>query len=95
MCVDSKVLLTKSLKQAENLVNGSIGFVKEIMYAKNEIQPATSLCMLLLNLVIRTLTSLFQADAEKHGWVSIRPTITTWFMYDSNVYVEHSCTRIP
>ena len=36
MCVASKVLLTKDLKQAANLVNGSTGIVKDVIYAKND-----------------------------------------------------------
>ena len=36
MSLDSKVLLTKELKHAANLVNGSVGFAKEIIYAENE-----------------------------------------------------------
>ena len=44
MCVDSKKLLTKKLKQAANLVNKSVGFVKDVIYAKNE-TPASNLAM--------------------------------------------------
>ena len=36
VCMDSKVLVAKKLKQAANLVNGSIGFVKEMIWAENE-----------------------------------------------------------
>ena len=43
-CMDSKVLLPKNLKQATNLVNGSVGFAKEIIYTKNE-TPASNLPM--------------------------------------------------
>ena len=39
-CVDSKVLLTKNLKYAANLVNGSVGFAKETIYIKNEISAS-------------------------------------------------------
>ena len=35
-CVDPKVLLIKNLKQAANLVNGSTGIVKEIVYAEHK-----------------------------------------------------------
>ena len=36
VCVDSKVLPTKFLKNVENLVNGSVGFVGEIIHDVNE-----------------------------------------------------------
>ena len=32
LCVDAKVMLFHNLKQDSNLVNGSIGYVKEIVY---------------------------------------------------------------
>ena len=44
MCVYSKVLLIKNLKQVDNLINKSVGFMKEIMYAKNE-TPVSNLPM--------------------------------------------------
>ena len=44
MCVGSKDLLTKNLKQAANLVNGNTGIVKDIIYAENE-TPANNLLM--------------------------------------------------
>ena len=34
--VDSKVLLTKNFKWSATLVNESVGFVKDIIYVKNE-----------------------------------------------------------
>ena len=27
-------------------------------------------------------------------WISIKSTRTTWYMHDSNVYKEYSCTQI-
>lgn len=32
LCVDAKVMLFHNLKQESNLVNGSVGYVKEILY---------------------------------------------------------------
>ena len=40
LCVDSKVTLFHNMKQDWNLVNGSIGYVKEIVYAEGEKAPS-------------------------------------------------------
>ena len=42
MCVGSKDLLTKNLKQAANLVNGSTGIVKDVIHVEND-TPANNL----------------------------------------------------
>ena len=47
MCVSSKVLSTKNLKQAANLANGSVEFVKDIIYAENE-TPTNKLSMYII-----------------------------------------------
>ena len=36
LCVDAKVMLFHNLKQESNLVNGSVGYVKEIVYKEGQ-----------------------------------------------------------
>ena len=40
LCVDSKVTLFHNMKQDWNLVNSSIGYVKEIVYEKGDKAPS-------------------------------------------------------
>ena len=42
VCVGSNVLLTKSFKQADTLVNVTVGIVKDMIHVKNE-TPAKNL----------------------------------------------------
>ena len=90
----SKVLLTKNLEQAEKLVNGSVGFVKEMIYVKRE-TPASNLPMYVILEFFYTNKPFFGDNSEKYGWVPIKPITTIWFMYDLNEYVEHCCSQIP
>ena len=40
LCVDAKVMLFHNLKQDSNLVNGSVGYVKDIVYEKGQGPPS-------------------------------------------------------
>ena len=62
------MLLTRTLKEAANLVNGSIGFGKEIIYSENE-TPASNLPMyVIVKFDGRTLVSLFPNDLDEYVW---------------------------
>ena len=96
LCVGAKVLLTKNLKQAANLVNGSTGIVKDIIYAENE-TPANNLPMYVIVDFGDSYTgeSFFGDDVEKRGWVPIKPTVAEFFSYGTDKYVQHTRTQIP
>ena len=43
LCVDAKVMLFHNLKQDSNLVNGSVGYVKDIVYEEGQGPPSLPL----------------------------------------------------
>ena len=96
VCAYSKMLSTKILKQAANLVKKSVDFVREIVYAKNHI-PSSNLPMYIITDFgdMYTDQKFFSNNSSKHLCVPIKSTTTTWYMYNSNIYREHFCTHIP
>ena len=92
----SKVSLTKNLKQAANLVNGSTGIVKDIIYAENETQ-ANNLPMYVIVDFGNMYTGqrFFGNDVEKRGWVTIKPTVAEFFSYGKNSYEKQTREQIP
>ena len=95
MCLVSKFLLTKNLKQAANLVHRSVGIIKDIIYAEKE-TLANNLHMYVIVDFGDTYTGKlsFGDDPDKRGWVPIKPMVAGFLMYDSNEYVEHTGTQI-
>ena len=87
MCVGSKVSLTKNLKQEANLVNGSTGIVKDIIYAQND-TPVNSLPMYVIVDFgdMYTGEPFFEDDVEKRGWVPTKPTVAEFYSYGKNLY---------
>ena len=67
-CMDSKVLLPKNLKQATNLVNGSVGFAKEMIYFKSK-SPTSNLPIYVITDFADMCTgeSFFQIIQENKG----------------------------
>ena len=66
----------KMFKQEANMVNRSVGFVKEIIHAKNE-TPASSLLMyFIVDFGDANTGKFFSSDPEKYGWIPIKPIIT-------------------
>ena len=78
--VGSKVLLTKNLKQAANLVNRGTGIAKDIIYAEND-TPANNLPIHIIVDFGDTYTgkSLFEDYPDIGGWISIKPTVADFF----------------
>ena len=96
LCVGSKVSLTKNLKQEANLVNGSTGIVKDIIYAEGD-TPVNSLPMYVIVDFgdMYTGQRFFGNDVEKRGWVPIKPTVAEFFSYGKNSYEKQTREQIP
>ena len=92
LCVDAKVMLLHNLKQESNLVNGSMGYVKEIVYEDGQGPPSLPLYVLVDFGEFYTGVNFFEKDSpEKKNWVPIKPTTMEWWGFsgkDKNTYTR-------
>ena len=96
LCVGSKVLLTKNLKQAAVLVKRSTEIVKDIIYAEND-TPTNNLPMYIIVDFDNTYTGkyFFGNDQYKRRWVPIKLMMAEFLTDGSKKYVKHTCTQVP
>ena len=80
LCVDAKVILFHNLKQDSNLVNGSVRYVKNIVYEEGQGPPRLPSYVIVDFGEFYTGTKFFpEEEPEKNGLVPIKPTTMEWW----------------
>ena len=96
LCVNEKVILFHNLKQDSNLVSGSTGYVKEIVYEENENPPSLPSYVLVDFGQFYTGTNFFEEyGPERRGWIPIKPTTMEWSAVENNEKIAYSRTQLP
>ena len=94
LCVDAMVMLFYNLKQDSNLVNGSVGYVKDIVYEEGQGPPSLPSYVIVNFGEFYTGPNFFpEEEPEKKGWVPIKPTTMEWWGSEKNLKIhirEHS-----
>ena len=92
--MDAKVMLFHNLKQDSNLVNGSVGYVKDIVYEEGQGPPSLPSYVIVDFGEFYTGPKFFpEEEPEKNGWVPIKPTTMEWWGSGKNLKIrirEHS-----
>ena len=75
-----KIFLDKKIQQADNLVNESVGIMKDIIYTKDK-TPSNNLPMyVIVDFSDKYNVGIFGDDQDKHGWLPIKPMISKFCM---------------
>ena len=94
LCVDAKVMLFHNLKQDSNLVNGSVGYVKEIVYEEGKLPPSLPSYVIVDFGEFYTGRRFFEdTETERKGWVPIKPTTVEW--YGPNSKTTYTRKQLP
>ena len=96
LCVDAKVMLLHNLKQESNLVNGSVGYVKEIVYEDGQGPPRLPLYVVVDFGDFYTGVNFFEKDGpEKKNWVPIKPTTMEWWGWSGQEKKTYTRRQLP
>ena len=89
-------MLLHNLKQESNLVNGSVGYVKEIVYEDGQGPPRLLLYVLVDFGDFYTGVNFFEKDGpEKKNCMPIKPTTMEWWGWSGQEKKTYTRRQLP
>ena len=89
-------MLFHNLKQDSNLVNGSVGYVKDIVYEEGQGPPSLPSYVIVDFGDFYTGPNFFpEEEPEKKGWVPIKPTTMEWWGTENKAKNTYTRKQLP